>query len=79
MPASSASKTFLILKCILASQYKFYALQRLLNYIKPDQVHVMENGKIIYSGGVEVAGVLEHEGYEGVKKLIEGEKKPVAA
>jgi len=33
----------------------------------------MESGKIIYSGGIEVAGVLEHEGYEGVKKLIEKE------
>lgn len=47
--------------------------QRLLNYIAPDEVHVMENGKIIYSGGIEVAGVLEHEGYEGVKKLVEKE------
>lgn len=54
-------------------------MQRLLNYIQPDQVHVMESGKIIYSGGIEVAGVLEHEGYEGVKKLLEGDKQPVGA
>ena len=54
-------------------------MQRLLNYIKPDQVHVMENGKIIYSGGIEVAGVLENDGYEGVKKLVEDRKQPVAA
>ena len=52
-------------------------LQRLLNYIAPDHVHVMESGKIIYSGGIEVAGVLEHEGYEGVKKLVEKEASVV--
>lgn len=39
----------------------------------------MESGRIIYSGGIEVAGVLEHEGYEGVKKLLEGRKEPAAA
>ena len=39
----------------------------------------MESGRIIYSGGVEVAGVLEHEGYEGVKKLLEDQKQPSAA
>ena len=37
----------------------------------------MESGKIIYSGGIEVAGVLEHEGYEGVKKLVEKEASAV--
>ena len=39
----------------------------------------MEGGKIIYSGGIEVAGVLEHEGYEGVKKLLEDGRQPVVA
>ncbi len=31
-------------------------LQRLLDYIKPTQVHVMKAGQIILSGGIEVAG-----------------------
>jgi Fe-S cluster assembly ATP-binding protein len=37
--------------------------QRLLDYIKPDAVHVMVNGKIVQSGGPEVALALEAEGY----------------
>jgi Fe-S cluster assembly ATP-binding protein len=38
--------------------------QRLLDYIKPDVVHVMVNGKIVRSGGPEVALALEAEGYK---------------
>jgi len=38
--------------------------QRLLNYIKPDFVHVLMNGKIIKSGGPELALELEKKGYE---------------
>ena len=38
--------------------------QRLLNYIKPDFVHVMVNGRIARSGGPEVALALEEEGYK---------------
>lgn len=37
--------------------------QRLLNYIKPDVVHVMVDGKIVKTGGPEVALQLEEEGY----------------
>ncbi len=37
--------------------------QRLLNYIVPDQVHVMSNGKIVKSGGKELAFELEKSGY----------------
>lgn len=37
--------------------------QRLLNYIKPDYVHVMVEGRIVESGGPEVALQLEEEGY----------------
>ena len=37
--------------------------QRILNYVKPDFVHVMINGKIVKSGGPELALVLESEGY----------------
>ena len=38
--------------------------QRLLNYIKPDFVHVLINGKIVKSGGSELALDLEKKGYE---------------
>ena len=40
--------------------------QRLLNYIKPDFVHVLKNGKIIKSGNFELAIELERKGYEGI-------------
>lgn len=40
--------------------------QRLLDYIKPDKVHVLANGKIITTGGPELALRLEAEGYDGV-------------
>ncbi len=42
--------------------------QRLLNYITPDFVHVMYNGKIVKTGGEELAQRLENEGYEWVKE-----------
>jgi len=48
--------------------------QRLLNYIIPDQVHVMFDGRIVKSGGPELAEKLEAEGYDWVK-----EAAPVAA
>ena len=38
--------------------------QRLLDYVKPDFVHVMRQGKIIRSGGPELALELEEKGYE---------------
>jgi Fe-S cluster assembly ATP-binding protein len=40
--------------------------QRLLNYIVPDYVHVLAGGRIIKSGGSELALQLEEEGYEQV-------------
>jgi len=42
--------------------------QRILNYIKPDFVHVMLDGKIAQSGGPELALRLEEEGYEWLKE-----------
>jgi Fe-S cluster assembly ATP-binding protein len=42
--------------------------QRLLNYIVPDFVHVMEAGRIITSGGKELALELESRGYEWVRE-----------
>ncbi|MDE7120373.1 MAG: Fe-S cluster assembly ATPase SufC, partial [Muribaculaceae bacterium] len=41
--------------------------QRLLDYIKPDFVHVLANGRIIYSGGPELALELEERGYDWLK------------
>jgi Fe-S cluster assembly ATP-binding protein len=43
--------------------------QRLLDYIKPDHVHVMADGKIVKSGGPELALELEEKGYEFLKEL----------
>lgn len=40
--------------------------QRLLDYIKPDRVHVLANGQIIKSGGPELALELEENGYDHV-------------
>ncbi|MEZ5915005.1 MAG: Fe-S cluster assembly ATPase SufC [Parvularculaceae bacterium] len=38
--------------------------QRLLDYIKPDRVHVLAGGRIVKSGGPELAKALEESGYE---------------
>jgi Fe-S cluster assembly ATP-binding protein len=43
--------------------------QRLLDYIKPDQVHVMADGQIVKSGGPELALELEKSGYDFLKQL----------
>lgn len=43
--------------------------QRLLDYIVPDFVHVLYNGKIVKSGGKELALELEKKGYDWVKNL----------
>tara|TARA_B100000575_G_C23128856_1_gene654436 strand:+ start:1074 stop:1808 length:735 start_codon:yes stop_codon:yes gene_type:complete len=40
--------------------------QRLLNFIKPDYVHVLANGKIVKSGTMELAEQLEKTGYKGI-------------
>ena len=42
--------------------------QRILNYIKPDFVHVMFNGRIVESGGPELALHLEEHGYEWIRE-----------
>ena len=50
--------------------------QRLLNYIKPDYVHVMLDGRIVESGGPDLALHLEDQGYDWVREkhdtVIEG-------
>jgi Fe-S cluster assembly ATP-binding protein len=41
--------------------------QRILNYVKPDRVHVMIDGRIVNSGGPELANQLEDRGYDWMK------------
>lgn len=48
--------------CLMITHY-----QRLLNYITPDYVHIMMQGRVVKSGGPELAHRLEAEGYEWVK------------
>jgi Fe-S cluster assembly ATP-binding protein len=50
--------------------------QRLLNYIVPDFVHVMVQGRIVRSGGKELALELEEKGYDLMRDHAE---EPVAA
>jgi len=52
--------------------------QRILDYIAPDFVHVMIDGRIVKSGGAEIAHELEAKGYEGLRKEL-GIAEPVAA
>lgn len=47
--------------------------QRLLDYIVPDFVHILYNGKIVKSGGKELALELEAKGYDEIKKQFEKE------
>ena len=44
--------------------------QRLLEYIVPDFVHVMTDGKIVRTGGKELALELEDRGYDWIKQEI---------
>ena len=47
--------------------------QRILNYIKPDVVHVMLDGRIVESGGADLALHLEEHGYDWVREKYENE------
>ncbi|HWJ78905.1 MAG TPA: Fe-S cluster assembly ATPase SufC [Niallia sp.] len=51
--------------CLIITHY-----QRLLNYITPDFVHIMMQGRIVKSGGPELAQRLEAEGYDWIKKEL---------
>jgi Fe-S cluster assembly ATP-binding protein len=44
--------------------------QRMLNYITPDRVHVMVDGRIIRSGGPELALELEERGYDWLREEV---------
>jgi Fe-S cluster assembly ATP-binding protein len=46
--------------------------QRILNYVTPDHVHVFVGGKIVASGGKELAHQLEAEGYDAFIPKEEG-------
>jgi Fe-S cluster assembly ATP-binding protein len=52
--------------------------QRILNYVTPDFVHVMIGGRIVKSGGKELAHELEEKGYEGIRKELGLEAAPAA-
>ncbi len=45
--------------------------QRILNYITPDYIHVLMDGRIVTSGGRELALELESKGYEWIKETVE--------
>lgn len=51
---------------------------RILRYLSPDRIHVMLDGRIVESGGVELAQELESGGYEGVRSRL-GIEAPAAA
>jgi Fe-S cluster assembly ATP-binding protein len=44
--------------------------QRILNYVRPDRVHVMANGRIVESGGEELVQQLESEGYDPILRRL---------
>ena len=51
--------------CLLITHY-----ERLLDYIKPDFVHIMINGKIVMTGGKELISKIDAEGYDWVKEEL---------
>jgi len=50
--------------------------QRLLNYVKPTHVHVFIGGRIVRSGGPELALELEEKGYEPIERELGLDRKP---
>ena len=51
--------------CLLITHY-----ERLLDYIKPDFVHIMINGKIVMTGGPELIAKIDQQGYDWVKEEL---------
>ncbi|SDC45511.1 Iron-regulated ABC transporter ATPase subunit SufC [Pelagirhabdus alkalitolerans] len=51
--------------CLIITHY-----QRLLNYVTPDYVHVMMQGRIVKSGGPELVERLEDQGYDWIKQEL---------
>lgn len=58
--------------CLIITHY-----QRLLDYVTPDFVHVMMQGRIVKSGGPELVKRLEAEGYDWIKKELGIEEETV--
>lgn len=50
--------------CLIITHY-----QRILDYVKPDMVHVMVEGRIVLSGGPDIVNELEERGYDWVKEM----------
>ena len=48
--------------------------QRLLDYIRPDVVHVLIDGRIVKTAGPELAGEIQEHGYEWIKEEVKSEK-----
>jgi Fe-S cluster assembly ATP-binding protein len=48
--------------------------QRILNYVTPDHIHVLYRGKIVRSGGRELATELEEKGYDWITNAIDAEE-----
>jgi Fe-S cluster assembly ATP-binding protein len=48
--------------------------QRILNYVTPDHVHVLYRGRIVRSGGRELASELEEKGYDWITNAIDAEE-----
>ncbi len=42
--------------------------ERMLRYLKPDHIHIMMNGRIVKSGGFELAQILEEKGYDAFRE-----------
>jgi len=53
--------------------------QRILDYIKPNKVHVMVDGRIVLSGGPEIVDELEANGYEWVRDTAQSENVRMGA
>jgi Fe-S cluster assembly ATP-binding protein len=45
---------------------------RILQYITPDRVHIMMDGRIVKSGGSELANVIERDGYDKIREEVAG-------
>ena len=60
--------------CLIITHY-----QRLLNYITPDKVHVMMQGRVVKSGGPELSQRLEEEGYDWIKQELGIEDETINA
>jgi Fe-S cluster assembly ATP-binding protein len=53
--------------------------QRLLNYIVPDHVHVLYRGRIVRTGGKELALALEEKGYDWIKEAVGNQQSVIGA